>query len=61
MFPPPAADCGGDQFGRNAQGKPVQKTLTIGAYPAISLKDARNVAKAMLAKGIEPRPEGSAR
>jgi hypothetical protein len=28
------------QFGRNAQGKPAQKTLTIGPYPAISLKDA---------------------
>lgn len=47
------------QFGRNALGKLVQKTLTIGAYPAISLKDARearDAAKAMLAKGIEPRP-----
>lgn len=47
------------QFGRNAQGKPAQKTLTIGAYPAISLKDARearDVAKALLAKGIEPKP-----
>ena len=47
------------QFGRNAQGKPKQKTLTIGAYPAISLSDARrarDAAKAMLAKGIEPRP-----
>lgn len=48
------------QFGRNAQGKPAQKTLTIGVYPAISLKDARearDVAKTMLAKGLEPRPE----
>lgn len=48
------------QFGRNAQGKPVQKTLTIGSYPAISLRearDARDAAKAMLAKGIEPKPE----
>ena len=47
------------QFGRNDKGKPRQKTLTIGAYPAISLKDARearDVAKAMLAKGIEPKP-----
>jgi integrase len=47
------------QFGRNAQGKPAQKTLTIGPYPAISLKDARDardLAKSMLAKGIEPRP-----
>lgn len=48
------------QFGRNAQGKPAQKTLTIGTYPAISLKDARearDVAKSMLAKGIEPKPD----
>lgn len=47
------------QFGRNAQGKPAQKTLTIGPYPAISLKDAREArdfAKTMLAKGNEPRP-----
>ncbi|WJS98236.1 tyrosine-type recombinase/integrase [Novosphingobium humi] len=47
------------QFGRNAQGKLIQKTLTIGPYPAISLKDARearDVAKSMLAKGIEPKP-----
>jgi len=47
------------QFGRNAAGKPVQKTLTIGSYPAISLKDARearDTAKAMLAKGREPKP-----
>lgn len=48
------------QWGKNAQGKPVQKTLTIGLYPAISLRDAREArdeAKAMLAKGIEPKPE----
>lgn len=47
------------QFGRNAAGKPAQKTLTIGPYPAISLKEAREArdqAKAMLAKGIEPKP-----
>jgi hypothetical protein len=39
-------------FGRNAQGKPAQKTLTIGPYPAISLKaarEARDVVKEMLA------------
>ena len=39
------------QFGRNDQGKPFQKTLTIGSYPAISLKDARearDVAKALV-------------
>lgn len=48
------------QFGRNAQGKPAQKTLTIGSYPAISLKDARDardLAKTILAKGTEPRPD----
>ena len=48
------------QFGRNAQGKPSQKTLTIGSYPAISLKDAREArdrAKQMLAKGREPKPD----
>lgn len=47
------------KFGRNAQGKAAQKTLTIGGYPAISLKDARearDVAKSMLAKGLEPKP-----
>ncbi|MXO66280.1 tyrosine-type recombinase/integrase [Altericroceibacterium endophyticum] len=47
------------KFGRNAQGKPLQKTLTIGSYPAISLKDARearDVAKSMLARGLEPSP-----
>lgn len=47
------------QFGRNDQGKPAQKTLTIGTYPAISLREARearDVAKTLLAKGIEPRP-----
>ena len=47
------------QFGRNDKGKTVQKTLTIGTYPAISLKearDARDAAKALLAKGVEPKP-----
>ncbi len=47
------------QFGKNGAGNPVQKTLTIGTYPAITLKDARegrDVAKAMLAKGTEPKP-----
>jgi len=48
------------QFGRNAHGKPAQKTLTIGPYPAISLKaarEARDVAKEMLAHGLEPKPQ----
>ncbi|WBQ15980.1 tyrosine-type recombinase/integrase [Sphingobium yanoikuyae] len=47
------------QFGRNETGKPIQKTLTIGSYPALSLKDARearDTAKTLLAKGREPRP-----
>jgi hypothetical protein len=46
-------------FGRNAQGKLAQKTLTIGPYPAVSLKDARDardLAKSMLTRGIEPKP-----
>jgi hypothetical protein len=41
-------------FGRNAQGKLAQKTLTIGPYPAVSLKDARDardLAKSMLTRG----------
>lgn len=45
---------------KDATGKALQRTLTIGSYPAISLKDARearDVAKALLARGIEPRPE----
>ena len=48
------------QFGRNNAGKPIQKTLTIGSYPALSLKDARearDTAKSLLAKGREPRPD----
>lgn len=47
------------QFGRNEQGRSVQKTLTIGSYPAISLAEARaarDTAKALLARGIEPKP-----
>lgn len=48
------------QFARDGQAKPAQKTLTIGPYPAISLRDARearDVAKALLARGQEPKPE----
>lgn len=47
------------KFGTSATGKAAQKTLTIGAYPAFSLKDAREArdqAKAHLARGIEPTP-----
>jgi hypothetical protein len=42
------------------RGKPAQKTLTIGPYPAISLKaarEARDVVKEMLARGLEPKPQ----
>lgn len=28
-------------FGRNAAGKPAQKTLSFGSYPAVSLGEAR--------------------
>ena len=45
------------QFGRNAAGNSVQKTLSIGSYPAFSLKDARDVrdaAKGLLSRGEEP-------
>lgn len=48
------------QFARAGQPKAAQKTLTIGPYPAISLKDARDardVAKALLARGQEPKPD----
>ncbi|WP_264579829.1 MULTISPECIES: tyrosine-type recombinase/integrase [unclassified Sphingobium] len=45
------------KFGSNAAGRPAQKTLVIGQYPAMSLKDAREArdrAKALLARGVEP-------
>jgi integrase len=48
------------QFGRNDRGAPRQKTLTIGGYPAISLSEARQArdqAKSLLAKGVEPKPD----
>ena len=44
-------------FGRNESGKPLQKTLSFGAYPAVSLADARgrrDEAKRLLAKGLDP-------
>jgi hypothetical protein len=44
-------------FGRNQSGKPLQKTLSFGAYPAVSLADARerrDEAKRLLAKGLDP-------
>lgn len=45
------------KFGKGPSGKPANKTLTLGQYPAISLKDARDLrdmAKADLAIGKEP-------
>lgn len=47
------------QLRRSDGEKLLQKTLTIGSYPAISLKqarEARDLAKSMLARGIEPKP-----
>lgn len=48
------------QLRPKGSAKAVQKTLTIGSYPAISVKDARTArdrAKELLAKGVEPKPE----
>lgn len=47
-------------FGKNAAGKPAQKTLTIGAYPIVSLgeaRDARDAAKRLLLAGRDPALE----
>jgi integrase len=47
-------------FGKNAAGKPAQKTLTIGAYPIVSLseaREARDAAKRMLLAGRNPAIE----
>jgi integrase len=47
-------------FGKNAHGKPAQKTLTFGPYPAISLLEARakrDDAKGMLREGRDPAVE----
>ncbi len=44
-------------FGKNAAGKPAQKTLTIGAYPIVSLgeaREARDQAKRLLLDGRDP-------
>ncbi len=46
------------KFGSNNAGRPVQKTLVLGQYPALSLRDARDArdrAKALLARGVEPK------
>lgn len=47
-------------FGKNAQGKPAQKTLTFGSYPAMSLIEARSKrdeAKALIREGRDPAVE----
>ena len=47
-------------FGKNAKGKPAQKTLTFGSYPALTLLDARqrrDEAKALLREGRDPAVE----
>lgn len=47
-------------YGRNEQGKPRQKTLSFGTYPAVTLVDARrkrDLAKAQLAAGDDPAIE----
>lgn len=44
-------------FGRNAAGRPVQKTLTFGSYPAMSLAQARaqrDAVKEQLRAGRDP-------
>lgn len=44
-------------FGKNAKGNPVQKTLTFGSYPRMTLGEARKArddAKAKLSEGIDP-------
>ncbi|WP_260597844.1 tyrosine-type recombinase/integrase [Sphingomonas endolithica] len=47
-------------FGKNAAGKPAQKTLTFGPYPALTLLAARakrDEAKAMIRDGRDPAVE----
>lgn len=47
-------------YGKNAQGKPAQKTLTFGPYPALTLIAARakrDEAKDMLREGRDPAVE----
>lgn len=47
-------------FGRNAAGKPVQKTLSFGSYPAVTLLEARakrDEAKRTLSQGKDPGVE----
>jgi integrase len=47
-------------FGKNASGKPAQKTLTFGSYPTLTLVEARKKrddAKALLREGRDPAVE----
>lgn len=47
-------------FGKNAVGKPAQKTLTFGSYPALTLVEARaerDRAKAQLREGRDPQAQ----
>ncbi|WP_017979882.1 tyrosine-type recombinase/integrase [Sphingomonas melonis] len=47
-------------YGRNPAGKPAQKTLAFGSYPAVTLLDARRLrddAKALLREGKDPAVE----
>lgn len=47
-------------YGKNAAGKPAQKTLSFGPYPAITLVEARarrDEAKALLREGRDPAVE----
>ena len=47
-------------FGKNAAGRPAQKTLTFGPYPSVTLVEARNKrdeAKTLLREGRDPAVE----
>lgn len=47
-------------YGKNAAGKPAQKTLSFGSYPAMTLLEARkkrDEAKALLREGRDPAVE----
>ncbi|WP_242115492.1 tyrosine-type recombinase/integrase [Sphingomonas lacusdianchii] len=47
-------------FGKNAAGKPAQKTLTFGPYPGVTLVEARqkrDAAKTLLREGRDPAVE----
>lgn len=47
-------------YGRNDAGKPIQKTLSFGSYPAVTLTEARakrDEAKRLLSQGKDPAVE----